>query len=100
MGRFAVLIGHFQEEQEGKLLEIVTVADAVVAQGIAEGPDLADDGGGVVGFGGHGCAWFLRYSENFVHVIRIVLCVSGLPRMILIIFPTIRKEKCCSVISG
>jgi hypothetical protein len=47
--RLAVLIGHLQEQQVGELLQVVAVAHAVIAQGVAEVPDFVDDGGG-----GHG----------------------------------------------
>jgi hypothetical protein len=49
VGRLAVLIGHLQEQQIGELLQVVAVAHAIIAQGVAEVPDFVDDGGG-----GHG----------------------------------------------
>lgn len=48
VGRAAVFIGHLEEDQVGELLQIIAVADAVVAEGGAEAPDFGDDG-----FGGH-----------------------------------------------
>ena len=42
--RFTELVGHFQEEQIGELLQVVAVTYAVVAQGVAEAPYFADDG--------------------------------------------------------
>ena len=47
VGRLAVFIGHLEEDQEGKLLQVVAVADAVIAQGSAEAPDSGDDRGSV-----------------------------------------------------
>ncbi len=39
----APLVGHLEEEQVGDLLDVVAVVDAVVAQGVAEAPELLDD---------------------------------------------------------
>jgi len=39
------LVGEFQEEQVRKLLDVVAVIDAVVAQGVAETPEFLDDVG-------------------------------------------------------
>ena len=44
--RTAVFVGHLEENQVGELLQIVAVADAVVAEGGAEAPDFGDDGVG------------------------------------------------------
>lgn len=49
VGRSAVFIGHLEENEKCELLQIVAVADAVIAEGVAEAPDFGDDG-----FGGHG----------------------------------------------
>jgi len=46
--RLAVFIGHFQEQQVGELLQVIAVSNAYIAEGIAEGPDFGDYGGGVV----------------------------------------------------
>ena len=51
MRRLAVFVGHFQEQQVSKLFQIVAVAHAVVAEGIAERPDFGNDGGGIFGIG-------------------------------------------------
>ena len=48
MWRTTVFIRHFQENELCKLLQIIAVADAVVAQRGAETPDFGDDE-----FGGH-----------------------------------------------
>ena len=37
------LVGHLEEQQVGDLLDVVAVVDAVVAQGVAEAPELLDD---------------------------------------------------------
>jgi hypothetical protein len=37
------LVGHLEEEQEGELLEVVLVAEAVVAEDVAVAPELLDD---------------------------------------------------------
>ena len=37
------LVGHLQEEQERELLQVVLVAQAVVAQDLAVAPELLDD---------------------------------------------------------
>ena len=42
----AVLIGHLEKEEIGELLQVIAIAYAIVAKGIAEGPDFGDDGGG------------------------------------------------------
>jgi len=44
---FGKLISHFEEEQEGDLLQVITVAYAVVAEDVGEIPDFGDEGGGV-----------------------------------------------------
>ena len=44
--RFGVLVGHLAKDQIRELLQIVTVAYPVVAQGSAEAPDFGDNGGG------------------------------------------------------
>jgi len=41
----AALVGHLQEEQVSELLDVVAVIDPVVAQGVAEPPELVDDVG-------------------------------------------------------
>ena len=48
VGRLTVFVSHLEEDQVGELFEVVAVADAVVAEGVAEAPDFGDDG-----FGGH-----------------------------------------------
>ena len=48
VGRLAILIRHFQEDQIGELLQIIAIAHAVVAQRGAETPDLGNDGCGCV----------------------------------------------------
>ena len=40
----AVLIGHLEEEEIGELFQVVTVAYAIIAEGVAEGPDFRNDG--------------------------------------------------------
>jgi len=48
-GNFAVVrrptifISHFQEDEIGELFEVITVADAVIAERRAEAPDFGDD---------------------------------------------------------
>jgi hypothetical protein len=37
------LVRHLQEQQVGDLLDVVTVVDPVVAQGVAEAPEFLDD---------------------------------------------------------
>ena len=37
------LVGHLEEQQVGQLLDVVAVVDAVVAEGVAEAPEFADD---------------------------------------------------------
>ena len=44
VGRLAVFKRHLQENQIGNLLQIVAVAHAVIAQHMAETPNLLDDG--------------------------------------------------------
>ena len=44
VGRLGVLVGHFQENQVSKLLQVVTVGHAVIPQGTAHPPDFGDDG--------------------------------------------------------
>jgi hypothetical protein len=44
VGRLAVFKSHFQENQIGNLLQIIAVAYAVIAQHMAETPNLLDDG--------------------------------------------------------
>ena len=46
-GRLPVFVGHLEEDQIGELLQVVAIADPVIAQGGAEGPDFGDDGSGV-----------------------------------------------------
>lgn len=61
VGRPAVFVGHLEEDQVGELLQVVAVADPVVAEGGAEAPDLGDDG-----VGGHWKAARMigrKYSE-------------------------------------
>ena len=48
MWRLAVLIGHLEEEEIGELLQVVTIAYTIIAEGITEGPDFGDDGGRIV----------------------------------------------------
>ena len=40
-----LLVGHFQEEEEGDLLDVIAVVDAIVAEGVAEAPEFLDDVG-------------------------------------------------------
>ena len=47
VGRPSVLVGHLEEDQIGKLLQVVAITHPVIAQGGAEAPDFGDDGGGV-----------------------------------------------------
>ena len=47
VGRLRVLIRHLEEDQVGELLQIVAIADAVIAQRVAEAPDFGNDGCGV-----------------------------------------------------
>jgi len=80
IGRPAELVGHFQEQEVGELFEVVAVADTIIAQSVAEGPNLANDRGGVVGFGGHavrlyGIILFQRdslYSPRYQALLRIL----------------------------
>ena len=44
VGRLAALVGHLQEQQIDELLDVVTVAHAVVAQDVAVAPGFLDDG--------------------------------------------------------
>ena len=46
IGWLAIFVGHLQEDQVGQLLQIVAVADPIVAQGGTETPNLGDDGMG------------------------------------------------------
>ena len=43
IGWLAVLIGHFQEDEVGELFQIVAVAHAIIAQGVAEAPHFGND---------------------------------------------------------
>jgi hypothetical protein len=43
VGRFGPLVGHFEEEQEGELLDVVAVGEAVVAEQVAVVPELLDN---------------------------------------------------------
>jgi hypothetical protein len=43
IGRSAALVGHFQEQQIGELLDVVAVAHAVVAQDVAVVPEFLDE---------------------------------------------------------
>ena len=47
--RFGVFIRHLEKNQVGELLQIIAVADTIIAQGGAEAPDFGDDRGGVLG---------------------------------------------------
>ena len=38
-----LLVGHLEEQQEGDLLDVVAVVDAIVAKGMAEAPEFLDD---------------------------------------------------------
>ena len=42
-----VLIGHFQKDEVSKLLQIISIGNAVIPEGIAQAPDLGDYGGGL-----------------------------------------------------
>ena len=44
VGRLGILVGHFEEDQVCKLLQIIAVGNAVVPQRAAHAPDLGDDG--------------------------------------------------------
>jgi hypothetical protein len=44
----AVLVIHFEEEQVGELLDIVTVGDTVIAQDVAVIPKALNDGGRLI----------------------------------------------------
>ena len=58
----AVFIGHFEEDEVGELLEVVAVADAIIAQGVAEAPDSGDDRVGGIGH----CFLKLRKRQDFL----------------------------------
>ena len=45
--RFGILVIHLEEDQIGELLQVVAIADPVIAQGGAKTPDSGNDGGGV-----------------------------------------------------
>ena len=45
--RLCVLVGHFQKDQVGELLQVVAVGHAVIPQRPAHPPDLGDDGCGL-----------------------------------------------------
>ena len=45
--RAAALVCHFQKQQIGELLDVITVAHAVVAQDVALVPEFPDDGGAI-----------------------------------------------------
>ncbi len=75
--RLGLLIGHFQEEQIGQLLDVIAVTDAVIAQYVAVVPETLDDGGGLsihmfllffltLVLSGYGCAleFFLWTMES------------------------------------
>ena len=47
--RLGLLVGHLKEEQEGDLLRISHLGQAVVAEQVCEAPRLVDDLLGVVG---------------------------------------------------
>ena len=42
-GRFALLIRHFEEEQKGQLLDIITIRQAVIPEDVAVVPEFLDD---------------------------------------------------------
>jgi hypothetical protein len=42
VGRFAHFVGHFQKQQVGDLLEVVSIAHAVIAKHVGEVPDFGD----------------------------------------------------------
>jgi hypothetical protein len=48
MRRLTIFVRHLEEEKEGELFEVVAVAHAIVAQGVAKAPDF-----GNYGVGGH-----------------------------------------------
>jgi hypothetical protein len=48
--RFGVFGGHFEEDEVGQLFQVVAIANARIAQDVAEAPHFGDDGGGL----GHG----------------------------------------------
>ena len=42
-GRFGLLIGHFEEQEEGELLDVVAVGEAVIPEDVAVVPELLDE---------------------------------------------------------
>lgn len=46
LAKQGILIVHFQEDEIGKLLDVIAIGNAVVAQDIAVVPDALNDGGG------------------------------------------------------
>ena len=50
--QLGALLVHLQEQQEGDLLDVIAVADALVTQHVGVVPDFADEGGGR-------CSWVL-----------------------------------------
>src|SRR6266699_4552457 len=50
VGRLGAFMRHFEEEQVGELLDVVTIRHAVVAQDVAVVPEFLDD---VLRVGGH-----------------------------------------------
>jgi hypothetical protein len=60
-GRQGALMGHLEEEQEGELLDVIAVGEAIVAEDVAVAPEFGDKGGGVghgrlTGLGGPSCS--------------------------------------------
>jgi hypothetical protein len=54
-GEPRALVGHLEEKQEGELLEVVLVGEAVVAEDVAVGPEFLDDPVGGVAHKASGC---------------------------------------------
>ena len=57
--QLGALLVHLQEQQEGDLLDVVAVADALVAQDVGVVPDLGDEAAVVVVVGAHAGSWVL-----------------------------------------
>ena len=58
VGRLGILIGHFQKDEVSKLFQIISIGNAVIPEGIAQAPDLGDDG---ISLFGHGIPHFQIY---------------------------------------
>ena len=76
VGRLAVFVGHFEEDQIGELFQVVAVADAVIAEGMAEAPDFGYNAGRV-----HGVFFFLFLAVFFLtFIVASSLAFSALMR--------------------